>query len=173
MMNFKDFLEEEQKDNNHKDGTYISVNLSSESTDKLYDWAKKNKINNPINPFKKDNEYHATVVYSRKGIPAAEKEDLGLPMKLKISGWEIFNTQTGAKALVGKIVSKDLTAAHNMFREKYGATHDYDSYKPHITLSYDYGSDKKPDAVPDIDLTFDTYKFEPLTPNYVPSNDKD
>lgn len=173
MKTLKDFLEEGKKDNIHKDGTYVAVNLSKESTTKLYDWVKKNNISNPIDPHKKDNEYHVTVVYSRKGIAAAEEEDMGLPMNLKIVGWEIFNTQKGTKALVGKVDSKDLVSLHKMFREKYGATHDYDSYKPHLTISYDYGSDVKPKDVPDMELEFDSHKFQPLNPGYIPSNDKD
>lgn len=172
MKTLKEFLEE-QAENTHKNGTYVSANLDQSSTKKLYKWCQDNGINNPIDPFKKDNEYHVTVVYSRKGISQAEGEDIGLPMNLKIVGWDIFTSKNGQKCLVGKVDSKELTKAHDMYMSKYGATHDFDSYKPHLTVSYDYGDGKAPKDLPDFELTFNTRSFKALDPTYIPSNNKD
>lgn len=172
MKSWREWLLDEQK-NKHPDGTYVSVQLSDESTNQLYKWVKSNNINNPIDPKLPDNEYHVTIVYSPKGIPEAEGEDIGLPLKAKITGWEIFDAKDGSKCLVGKIDNKSIVDAHKMFREKYGATYTHPSYIPHLTVSYDYGNGPKPKAIPDFELTFDKREFKALDPTYKPSNEKD
>ena len=120
------FLDEEK----HKNGTYISVKLDKDSSKKLDSWVTLNGIPNQTDP----NEFHATVIYSRKGVPDAKSYDLGLPIDAKISGWHIFDTQQGTKALVAKIDSSVLAKHHTHLIKKFGATHDYPSYQPHVTV---------------------------------------
>ena len=148
----------------HADGTYVSAQLDKASTDDLFAWVKENKIPNPYDP----NEYHVTIVYSRKGIPEVENYKFDLPIKCEISSFEIFTTQSNTQCLVAKLSSECLTSIHNDIRKKYGATHDFPSYKPHVTLSYDYGSDEVPKDLPKIPLTFDKVAVKPLNLDYKP-----
>jgi 2'-5' RNA ligase len=161
MNTFNDFIIEAAKVT-HEHGTYVSVNLNKESSKQLDDWSSANGIKNPIDP----NDFHATVIYSRKGVPEAKKYDLNLPIDAKISGWKIFQTQDGKNALVGIIESKELNTHHKTLRKEYGATHDYPEYSPHVTLSYDYGDGKLPETLPNFKLTFDSKTVEGLDPKW-------
>lgn len=146
----------------HIDGTYSSLNLDSKSSKQLYKWAKKN-IDGELTP---QSQYHVTLIYSRTGIPSAKGETIDLPLKAEAVGWEIFPTQDGGKCLVLRIENPELDELHNLYREKYGATYDYDEYKPHVTISYDYKENSVPDTLPDVVLWFDKHTFKPLDTNW-------
>lgn len=161
-MTFKDFLTESDE---HKNGTYVSVHLSPESSDSLFTWVKEHDIENPT-PKK---EYHCTIVYSRVGIPTAKKETLDLPFTAIVSKWEIFPTQTGAKCLVARLDCPKMKEAFKMYHSKYAATYDYDEYKPHVTVSYDYKGEL-PDSLPHLNLVFDKLEFKPLDPDWKASD---
>lgn len=161
MNNFREFVVEASKVK-HTHGTYVSVNLDKESSNKLDDWATKNSIKNLVDP----NDFHATVIYSRKGVPDAEKYDLNLPISASITGWKVFPTQDSKKALVGIIDSKELNKHHKTLVKEYGATHDYPEYSPHVTLSYDYGDDEMPTTLPNFKLVFDNKTVEGLDPKW-------
>jgi hypothetical protein len=147
----------------HEAGTYISLKLDAASAKALDDWTTDNNIENPLDP----SDYHVTVIYSRKGIPAVEGHEFDLPIVAKVSAFEIFPTQTGNECLVAKVDSKDLTDLHKSIRKEYGATHDYPEYKPHVTLSYDYKGEL-PKDVPDITVTFNKVVVQPLDPDFKP-----
>lgn len=53
-----------------------------------------------------------------------------------------------------------------------GATSDYDTYKPHITLAYDIKQevDIKDLPIPNFPLVFDRLNVAPLETDYVPKN---
>lgn len=156
----KGFIEH-MLEQSHEKGTYVSVKLSEESSDLLFDWVETNKILNPV----PKNEYHCTIVYSRKGIPEAKKETIKLPINAKIAGWELFNTQGGDKCLVARLDSPELTKAFNTYHTKYDATYDYDEYKPHVTVCYKHvGS--APNTKPDFELSFDKLEFKGLDPDW-------
>ena len=158
-----DILLEVKKNETHPDGTYISVVLSKKSQDELDNWVSNHNISNPSDP----KEYQSTVVYSRGGVPKARTYDLGLPIEASIKEWKLFDTQTGAKCLVGVVDSKELTAHHKAIREKFGASHDFPEYHPHITVSYDYKGEILKE-LPDFKVTFDKSEFKPLDPKFVP-----
>lgn len=147
----------------HEAGTYVSLSLDDKSSKALDNWSSENKVENQLDP----SDYHVTVIYSRKGVPAVEDHVFDLPIAAKISAFEIFPTQTGNKCLVAKVDSKELTELHKSIRKEYGATHDYPEYKPHVTLSYDYKGEV-PKEVPDITVTFDKVKVQPLDPDFKP-----
>lgn len=156
-MNFKDFIIEDK--DAHKNGTYISVKPDKQSKDALRDWAVTNKIPNPLDV----KDMHCTVIYSRKGIPEAKHYDMELPINAKTSGLKIFKQQNGKNCLVTVVKSKDLSAHHETIMDKYGATYDFDTYIPHITLSYDIGDlDLKNYKLPVMDIIFDDYEFTKL-----------
>lgn len=157
MMNFRDFITESVED--HKHGTYISVKPDKLSKDALRNWAITNKIPNPL----ESKDLHCTVIYSRKGIPEAKHYDMELPINAKTSGLKIFKQQNGKNCVVVTIKSEDLSTHHDTIMDKYGATYDFDSYIPHITLSYDIGDlDIKKYKFPVMDIVFDDYEFTKL-----------
>lgn len=154
-MKFEEFIE-------HKDGTYINVKPTKDNKKELYNWVVDNEIGNPLNR----DEYHVTVIYSRNPCPNAKYYDFNLPIEGKICGWEIFDANIG-RCLVARIESKQLNDINNDLMTKYGATSDFDSYKPHITVSYDYKGDK-PKDIPNINFSFDMVEVKGLDTNWRP-----
>jgi len=160
MVEFKNFVNEAKSDE-HEHGTYVSVKLDKKSVKELDTWATNTGIKNLIDP----TEYHATVIYSRKPVPNAAEYDLKLPLDAKISNWKIFDTQQNTKALVGAIKSPALEKAHKDLKAM-GASHGFPDYQPHVTLSYNYGSDEVPEKLPDIKLVFSEKAVKPLDPTW-------
>lgn len=153
----------------HEHGTYISAVVSTASAKQLFQWVEDNGINNPTEPA----EYHATITYSRKGIPKVVNGfKYDLPIEGKIVGWKLFPTQAGGQCLVADIASKDLTNYHEDIKSKFGATHDYPSYHPHVTVSYDYTGKDVPKTFPDLTLTFDKIEAKALDPEFKPKDAK-
>lgn len=163
MKRFSDILLEISKDKLHPDGTYISVNLSKESSKQLDEWVSNQNISNPIDP----KEYHTTVVYSRKGIPDAKSHDMKLPIEASLKEWKLFDTQSGDKCLVGIVDSTELKKYHEEYKSQYGATHDFPDYHPHVTVSYKFEGET-PDSLPDFKLKFDSKTFKPLDTSFTP-----
>lgn len=163
MKRMSDILLEIKKDQTHPDGTYISALLSKKSQGDLDNWVSTHNITNPSDP----KEYHTTVIYSKVGVPKARTYDLGLPIEASIKEWKLFDTQTGTKCLVGVVDSKELTKHHETIKDKFGATHGFPEYHPHITVSYDYKGDLLRE-IPNFKVTFDKSEFKPLDPEFVP-----
>src|SRR5689334_4250097 len=108
MKTFNVFLEEQKS---HAAGTYVQAKPDHITSGKLTTWLAGKNIPNLIDP----KDYHTTIMYSTKGIPAAKKYSIPLPLNAKIVGWDIFPTQmpgTG-KCLVALLDSKDLKKHHN------------------------------------------------------------
>jgi hypothetical protein len=122
MMNFRDFIIESEDE--HKYGTYISVTPNKEAADELYRWTINNNIPNPIDR----EDLHCTLIYSRKGIPAAKHYDLNLPINATTGALKIFNQPNGKDCLVVTLNSEDLVAHHETIMNKYGAVYDHEKY---------------------------------------------
>lgn len=161
MINFKDWLMEEK----HPDGTYVAARLTDDSKKALDKYVTDAKFPNAADP----KEYHSTVIYSRKGVPDVKDYKFELPFEAKIKEWKIFDTKLGSsgKCLVAIMSSPELEKAHKEIRAKYGATHDYPDYHPHVTVSYDF-PDPLPKEVPDMVLEYGSIEIKPLNPNFVP-----
>lgn len=159
MISFLQFVTEET----HKDGTYIQAIASKETQESLFRFVKENNIENYIDP----KEYHSTIIYSRKGIPKVKRYNFHTPVKSTVKGWKIFNTRDGKKCLVLELNSHELKFYHEDIMKTYGATYDFDKYIPHLTVSYDYNSDKFPPKY-DEEIVFDKIKVEALDPTYIP-----
>lgn len=123
------------------EGTYVCVNFSDVTIEALNALVKDLGIDEATRP----DDFHATVVYSRKSIPWKKADELDI--EAKITGYTIFDTRDGKKCLVLLIDSPWL---HERFERamSLGATYDFPEYKPHITLSYDYGDADAPETVP-------------------------
>lgn len=86
-------------------------------------------------------ELHITVAYSKKPIEYTPQGFFDEPIEVTPSKYSVFDTQTGKRCLVLEVTSKKLTKMHEDIIYKHGASYDFDTYKPHITLSYDCGED--------------------------------
>lgn len=136
-------------------GTYSCLNLSAESSEELYAFCAKLGISNLVNP----NEYHCTLIYSRKSCPDIANEDFGLPCKALPIGFRILGTEE--KVLVLEIYCPDATRLHELFMDKHGATHDYPKYIPHITIAGEFNGNLPAD-IPEFEIEFVGYKVEEL-----------
>lgn len=119
-------------------GTYVGVRLSPQSTAKLRKFAKQIKVPNLL-----DNEdMHATVIFSRKHLDNYKPPGkLDTPMLAEVNTLTVFqkDEEDSKRVLVVTLKSPDLTKRHNEIMKEPGATYDFDSYIPHVTLSYDCG----------------------------------
>lgn len=120
----------------HPYGTYAQANLDEESVNKLTRLQDVLGIENRAPP----NKFHTTLIYSRRPCPnMMEMDGQVVPHRGTFRVLHKWPTQEGKIALVLEIECEPLSALHADLRTKYGATHDYPEYIPHITLSYDCG----------------------------------
>lgn len=117
--------------------------------------------------------YHITVIYSRTPVPDAEKLSREYSVKADAVGYEMFDTKTGGKCLVLRVESAEARALNNTLGAM-GATSDYDSYKPHVTIAYNITQEVDPETLPlpKFQLVFDSLHVAPLDPLFVPDNSK-
>jgi len=153
----------------HKDGTYVSMDLSDNDKDVLDNFVHMNLgLEERVDP----STYHITIIYSRTPVPSAENYagSAGADVA-RVVGYEVFPTKNDGKCLVMRLeypfanmLNKQLTAE--------GATSDYDSYKPHLTIAYDIKQEVDPATlpVPQFPLHFTPVKVAPLDPEFVPKN---
>lgn len=152
----------------HKDGTYASMLCSLETKQLLDTFTTQNLgLTDKIDP----STYHTTLIYSRTPVPETENYEFPSSVHANATGYELFDTKQGNKCLVLKLncpVAHDINDALN----KMGATSDYPSYKPHITICYDYNgkTDISDLPLPNFDIVFDDFEVKPLDDDYVPPN---
>ena len=102
-----------------------------ENAEEIAEWAKSQGFEETVRP----GEMHVTVLYSKQAVDPAS---LGGPQSesITISGGERSVEPLGDEgAVVLKIQSEELQARHSACVSA-GASHDYESYLPHLTLSY-------------------------------------
>ncbi len=152
----------------HKDGTYVSLEMDQHSRALLDHFVEMNLgLTERIDP----NTYHITVIYSRTPVPAAETLDKNTTATANAVQYEVFPTKEGKKCLVLRVESKSAEYL-NKWLTVQGATSDYDKYKPHVTLCYDYtgNDDLSQLPIPQFPLAFDVLNVAPLDPEFIPSN---
>jgi hypothetical protein len=125
---------------------YVGVRFSEKTKNQIAKFIEENEIDNPES--KKD--FHTTVVYSQEPLnkTVSVLGDIDPPFVGTKMTFDIWKSQDGKNVLVMKYISKDLTDRHEYFMEKGGATHDFDDFTCHVSLSYD------------IDEEFDISKLE-------------
>jgi hypothetical protein len=121
-------------------GTFVAVKFAKEVTDALEAYCMRNNVPNPIQP----SDFHSTVVCSRRRLKnVALLRDIHPGWIATPIGFDVFDTRhedgSTTKCLVLKIDCPEMYARHNFFRQFEKASHDFPSYIPHITLSYDIG----------------------------------
>lgn len=153
----------------HKDGTYVSMDLSQGCKDILDHFVE---MNLGLTERVDKSTYHITIIYSRTPVPSAEQyAGYSNDQPAKVVGYEVFPTKSDGKCLVmrlqypfAELLNKQLTAQ--------GATSDYDHYKAHMTIAYDMEQEVDPATlpIPEFNLYFDAVKVAPLDPLFVPAN---
>lgn len=126
MIGFNQFLAE------NSNGTYASVTFTSGSTKKLHDLQKKLNVPNPLTR----NKFHSTLIFSRKELKNIDSRELRKVLDTNEFTMREWEQRNGVTCLVITFHSQWMDDRHKFYRSK-GGTHDFDSYEPHITLSYD------------------------------------
>lgn len=159
-LSLKEFLD-------HKDGTYVSMNMRKESKMML-----DNFLYTTMKPMPRvdPDSYHVTIIYSRTPVPQAEKfKNAKGIYEAVASKFEVFPTKNDGKCLVLRLdfpfaeaLNKELTAM--------GATSDYSEYKAHVTIAYDTAFDVDPKtlSLPAFALYFEGVNVAPLDVDYTP-----
>jgi 2'-5' RNA ligase len=153
----------------HKDGTYVSMDLSDESRALLDNFVEMSLgLTERVDP----STYHITIIYSRTPVPTAEHiTGMSTNTTASVVGYEVFPTKNDGKCLVMRL-QFSFAEAMNSKLTREGATSDYSEYKPHLTLAYDMSQEIDPATlpIPQFPLSFDSVKVAPLEPDYVPKN---
>ena len=164
MISFRDHIR-------HKDGTYVALLMKKPSRDLLDNFVEMNLgLDERIDP----DTYHITVIYSKMPVPDAEALERKTNATAKCTGYEVFPTKTGDKCLVMRMECTEAVRLNAHLQTK-GAVSDYDTYKPHVTICYNY---QGPDDVsvlplPQFEMEFDKVEVKPLDPLFVPANKND
>lgn len=123
---------------------YVSRKLKNGKA--LIAWAKSQGIETTV----PEDELHVTVLYSKRPIDwFLTGNSWGPEVKVPPGGPRTIE-KFGEGAIVLRFSSEDLLYRHNSFVEIAGASHDYEDYAPHVTITYQGN---------DIDLS----KIEPFT----------
>lgn len=119
-------------------GTFVGVKFDPETCEMLRKFAEDNDIPNPV----PSDDYHCTVIYSKKYLPNMKAQGkLDDDIVANPKDFDLFGEDKDS--LVLKLDAPDLVKRHKDLMKEHGATYDFDEYIPHVTLSYD---------APDFDL---------------------
>lgn len=145
-----------------KSGTYASFKLSQASKIDLFNHVTFIGIPEAVDK----EQYHATVIYSRKEIPEAyEYNNLEGSFIAFGKEWKIFPSKDMGKCLVLLLDFPSAVGYHTQFMDM-GATYDYPEYLPHITIATHFDDAIMPNVVPHFSLKFDKLVVEPLDLDY-------
>lgn len=141
IINKQKLIEESKK------GTYVGVHFDSDTVKRIKEFAVDNKIS------LQQHKLHTTVLYSLKYLPNCKSLGklntplIGRPKKFSVVETSFPGDQDQPPNESGKIEyslvlqydSPELVARNKELKKEHSATHHFDPYKPHITLSYDVG----------------------------------
>lgn len=151
-MNFKETLLEQVI---FPEGVYISLSMTSESSEKVKEYCRR------VLPDMKLNEHqHLTLIFSKK--PSNEMPILKqYKTRVKFKGFSLFGPNKDT--LVAEVESVKLVDRNKELVKKYNYVSDYDEYKPHFTLGYGV-SGLDLDILPPLDfvIEFDQERVERL-----------
>lgn len=160
-----------------KTGVYASCEYHEESLLDVAKWLEKHDqlITVPIDPAL----LHTTVVYSRNDfqVPAEGIENFNSNMhefRFFPTGLAILGRQDEEKrALVLLLDAEPLVILHDYLKEN-GASHGFDDYIPHLTVSYDVPADFDHSVIqlPNFSLRPKKINFEPLDLNWCVQDDE-
>lgn len=140
----------------HPGGTYASIAPSNDTKEGIFRFCSDLGIEN----LEDQDDYHCTIIYSSKPCPEVAKEDFGLPCAALMKGFKILGEDT--KVLVMELYCPRAKQLHDLFMEKYGATHDFPEYIPHITVAKDF-TGQVPVDIYDGDIEFNGQSITELS----------
>ena len=142
----------------HESGTYAKLVPDLSSIKQLYAFAKSCKFPQLVG----QKNYHCTLIYSKNPCPHIAEVKVAMPILAKPTYLE--EVQPGVVIL--NLNCPKACELFNLFHKDYNATHDFECYKPHITLSYDSGKiDIRSIDVPNMTIRFVQCHIEPLMDN--------
>lgn len=121
----------------NKGGSYVNVEYTVLTTRIIEVWSEAQSIPNLL----AHDELHTSVLYSKVALKKEDQINVS-EVQLKVRDWKFKPTgfdifKSGDKnALVMLIDAPELTKLHQTAIAA-GGTHDFDDYRPHVTLSYD------------------------------------
>ncbi|CAF3427887.1 unnamed protein product [Rotaria sp. Silwood2] len=155
-----------KQDDKDKYGTYVSI-LCDKNKKTLLD--KFIDLNIELNEKIEPSSYHCTIICSHIQIPSAETLIVPQNIIAYATGYDLLTTKTGGKCLV-MILNCHEASRLNKLLIQHGAISDFDDYKPHITICYNYVGNgnltKLP--IPKFDIIFDQYEVKSLDQNFIP-----
>jgi hypothetical protein len=120
-------------------GTYVAVKVLKPCSSYLYKFCQDKGI--PTDQHMFEHDLHTTLIYSRKPCPDIITMP-NLVHEAYFNGFDMFSNSHGEKCvLVMKLNAPTLVQRHLLLMEQHQATYDFESYVPHITLSYDFMGD--------------------------------
>lgn len=150
-------------------GTYAKLVPTQNTSQKIATMMQLLNIENSVSA----NDLHVTIVYSRKECNNISAHAIDLPIKGNGAQFGYFKNKDGTTCLVLHINSEDMHSLHQRCRDQ-GAEHDYDTFSPHITLSYDYDLRRPALGTNWLEyfssMVFDQFIVEPLELNWEPEN---
>ena len=140
-------------------GTYAAVKPVGGTVGLLAQWMQHSGI--PAANLEAIEDLHVTLLYSRKPVRVV---CTGQEFHATPAGWDLFKNKDGSVSLVLLLDSPELVRRHSELMAL-GATYDYPSYKPHLTVTYHF-NEKTTDHLPPIEfgLTFGKEYSEALHP---------
>ena len=157
--------ETEEEETFYKDGVYISVKMTEESSTKILEYLEKY-----LPDVEHNEEQHCTLIYSKKEqkeeILPEEYTALAMPKQFSKFGENL-------ETLVVEITCDQLVNRNLQLVNEYGFISDFEEYKPHFTLAYNC-KDVDILTLPPLDMaiTFNEETVEQLDDNWS-SNNKD
>lgn len=138
----------------HQDGTYAALYMSKSSQDQLAAWLDQQGI-----PHDDPSEFHCTVMFSKTPMPQAEAVAGPVSVMAKVKNWDLL----GDHATVLLVKCNKAEQIHQLFLDQ-GASHDWPSYIPHVTINSERHLEDLPDQLPEFPLTFDRLEVRPIQP---------
>lgn len=175
MKPFSAYLAESE----HSSGTYAALSVSTSSQDEIKKFVEQFIDVNDDAVLVKPEDFHCTLIYSRHPCPEVKDMDFGLPIEATPVGFDLFESKSdstkGSMCLVLKLEGKELRALEKECRDEHGATSDFPTYEPHITLVYGYTGDKPENNVAKRlnTIKFDGYDVSPLKSDWNQDDEKD
>jgi hypothetical protein len=144
------------------EGVYAQYKLKPESAQALADWIEENEIVEPVDK----EDLHITTTYSEGDfdLQPSDKKNIVLSNK-------DFKIAVYGRALVIEVDSDELQDIHKAAIDA-GADYKYDSYKPHITISYNSEANENLIPIifpPNFDITLSHEEVSPLKEE-IPAN---
>lgn len=131
-------------------GTYAAVWLSSASATRLF-----HHFDGRVANLEPASSYHITTTYSKKVVALPPRILIPMVLRCAYFQYDVFGTN-----LVMKVKHEHLNTLFDAAK-KLGATWDFPTYQPHITLSTNYTTGKLP-PLPAFDVIGASYRVEEL-----------